>query len=447
MLKKIRLSSTNKRSARATINIALSFLIKGWAGGIQLLLVPLILACLGEYMAGVWLTISSMLLWMDSFDFGLGNGLRNKLAESVALDNWNEARRAVSTTFIIMLILIVPLTIIILTVLFNVDAYKILNIDVSRLSDLYTTLTTTIIIVAVTFVFKIIGNIYLGLQLPAVNNLLVVAGQSLGALAIFILHQCYGELSLLQVAVASTGATVLIYMIAYPVTFHYYPELKPSWKLFDKKMLNILLSKGLMFFILQISGIVLFMSSNILISNLLSPAEVTPYQVVYRYFSFVTMLFSIFVTPLWAATTDAYTKRDFDWIRGVTRRMYVLLALFAVLISVMLVLAPYVYEIWVGKDLYINPLLSCMMAVYIMIIIYSLYFAHILFGIGHIRVQTYTTLIEAICFFPLAYVGAKSWGTPGILAALLFVNLFCAVTNTIQYKKIISGKASGIWLK
>lgn len=447
MLKKIRLSSTNKRSARATINIALSFLIKGWAGGIQLLLVPLILACLGEYMAGVWLTISSMLLWMDSFDFGLGNGLRNKLAESVALDNWNEARRAVSTTFIIMLILIVPLTIIILTVLFNVDAYKILNIDVSRLSDLYTTLTTTIIIVAVTFVFKIIGNIYLGLQLPAVNNLLVVAGQSLGALAIFILHQCYGELSLLQVAVASTGATVLIYMIAYPVTFHYYPDLKPSWKLFDKKMLNILLSKGLMFFILQISGIVLFMSSNILISNLLSPAEVTPYQVVYRYFSFVTMLFSIFVTPLWAATTDAYTKRDFDWIRGVTRRMYVLLALFAVLISVMLVLAPYVYEIWVGKDLYINPLLSCMMAVYIMIIIYSLYFAHILFGIGHIRVQTYTTLIEAICFFPLAYVGAKLWGTPGILAALLFVNLFCAVTNTIQYKKIISGKASGIWLK
>lgn len=398
-------------------------------------------------MTGVWLTISSMLLWMDSFDFGLGNGLRNKLAESVALDNWNEARRAVSTTFIIMLILIVPLTIIILTVLFNVDAYKILNIDVSRLSDLYTTLTTTIIIVAVTFVFKIIGNIYLGLQLPAVNNLLVVAGQSLGALAIFILHQCYGELSLLQVAVASTGATVLIYMIAYPVTFHYYPELKPSWKLFDKKMLNILLSKGLMFFILQISGIVLFMSSNILISNLLSPAEVTPYQVVYRYFSFVTMLFSIFVTPLWAATTDAYTKRDFDWIRGVTRRMYVLLALFAVLISVMLVLAPYVYEIWVGKDLYINPLLSCMMAVYIMIIIYSLYFAHILFGIGHIRVQTYTTLIEAICFFPLAYVGAKLWGTPGILAALLFVNLFCAVTNTIQYKKIISGKASGIWLK
>lgn len=447
MLKKIRLSSTNKRSARATINIALSFLIKGWAGGVQLLLVPLILACLGEYMAGVWLTISSMLLWMDSFDFGLGNGLRNKLAESVALDNWDEARRAVSTTFIIMLILIVPLTIIILTVLFNVDAYKFLNIDAGRLSDLYTTLTTTTIIVAVTFVFKIIGNIYLGLQLPAVNNLLVVAGQSLGALAIFILHLCYGELSLLQVAVASTGATVLIYMVAYPVTFHYYPKLKPSWKLFDKKMLNILFAKGIMFFILQISGIVLFMSSNILISNLLSPAEVTPYQVVYRYFSFVTMLFSIFVTPLWAATTDAYTKRDFDWIRGVTKRMYVLLALFAVLISVMLVLAPYVYEIWVGKDLYINPLLSCMMAVYIMVIIYSLYFAHILFGIGHIRVQTYTTLVEAICFFPLAYVGAKLWGTPGILAALLFVNLFCAVTNTIQYKKIISGKASGIWLK
>lgn len=447
MFKKIRLSSVDKRSARAILNVALSFVIKGWAGGIQLILVPLILVCLGQYVAGIWLTISSMLLWVESFDFGLGNGLRNKLAEAVALDNWDEARRAVSTTFIIMLGLVVPLILLLLAIIMHIDAYELLNVDIEKLPNLYTTLLTTIVIVGITFVFKIIGNIYLGLQLPAVNNLLVVAGQTLGALAIFILHKCYGELSLLQVAIASTGATVLVYIVAYPITFHYFPQLRPSWRMFDKKMLNILFAKGIMFFILQISGIVLFLSSNVLISNLLSPAEVTPYQVVYRYFSFVTMLFSIFVTPLWAATTDAYTKQDFDWIRMVTKRMYVLLCLFAILIVVMLLLAPYVYKIWVGEALYIDPLLSCMMAIYIMVIIYSLYFAHILFGIGHIRVQTYTTLAEAVCFFPLAYIGARIWGTPGILAALLFVNLFCAVTNTIQYKKIISGKATGIWIK
>lgn len=74
----------DKRSALLKKNIAGSFFIKGWNCIVQLLLVPLTLNCLNQYEYGIWLTINSILIWIDQFDIGLGNGLRNKLAESIA---------------------------------------------------------------------------------------------------------------------------------------------------------------------------------------------------------------------------------------------------------------------------------------------------------------------------------------------------------------------------
>ena len=82
---------STQRSSLLQKNILASFLIKGWSALIVLLLVPVTLHCLGEYKNGIWLTISSLLLWIDNMDIGLGNGLRNKIAEYMA---HNEVTRA-----------------------------------------------------------------------------------------------------------------------------------------------------------------------------------------------------------------------------------------------------------------------------------------------------------------------------------------------------------------
>lgn len=438
----------NTRSRLFLKNIAGSVAIKGWAGVVQLLLVPLVLACLGQYANGIWMTISSILLWIDSFDMGLGNGLRNKLAAYVARDDWDSAGRAVSTTFFMLLAIIGPLVAVLLAATGVADVYAFLNVDAAKVGDLCRTLACTVTFVGLALVLKIVGNIYLALQLPAVNNALVVAGQTLGLAGIYIAHRTLGDhVTLFHVALISTAAPVLVYLVAMPVTFCRYAALRISWRKFDRRMVRELFSLGLQFFILQVSGMVLFFSSNLLISRWLSPADVTPYQIVYRYFSFVTMLFGIAVAPLWSATTDAYVKRDFGWIRGVTRRMNVILLGFVGLIAVMVAASPRIYALWVGGQYGITLPLTAMMGLYTAIVLYSLYYAHILFGIGHIRLQMYVTLAEAVCFVPLAMAGVNAFGLIGILGALTLVNLACAVTNRLQYKKIMSGRATGIWIR
>jgi O-antigen/teichoic acid export membrane protein len=67
----------SKRTHKALFNIASSFVIKGASILLSLLLVPLTLDYLNPYEYGIWLTLSSVLMWINYFDIGLGNGLRN----------------------------------------------------------------------------------------------------------------------------------------------------------------------------------------------------------------------------------------------------------------------------------------------------------------------------------------------------------------------------------
>jgi O-antigen/teichoic acid export membrane protein len=436
----------NERSNKVLVNIFLLFFLKGWSGVIQFILVPLTLLCLDKYEYGIWLLVNSILVWIDAFDIGLGNGLRNKIAEFVAKDKWDDARRAVSTTFGMLVMIVIPIAIVLFALIEFLDLYELLNVDVQRIHDLDGIIQTTIGLICGTFILKFIGNVYLGLQRPAISTLLVVGGQTLSMLIIAVLPYLFTHVSLFHVAVSYTATPLVIYLIAYPITFYkVYPKLKPSFILFQKKMIPELVGLGIKFFVLQLSGLILFTTSNLLISNLFGPNEVTPYQIVYKYFSFILMLVSIVITPIWSATTDAYVRGDYIWIKSLTKRMLKVLCLFTLLVILLGVISPWVYPYWTLGKVDIPIPMTILMGIYIIVVIFSLYFANILYGTGKIFVQMIVTLSEAIMFIPLAIYCGKIMGINGIIIALILSNIPCAITNTIQYYKIINQRATGVW--
>src|SRR3954452_14962188 len=89
----------HERSKKIAINIVLSFLVKGLNIIIGLLLIPLCIDYVSPVQYGIWLTLSSIIGWMDFFDIGLGNGLRNKLAQLLASNETSEAKKYVSSTY------------------------------------------------------------------------------------------------------------------------------------------------------------------------------------------------------------------------------------------------------------------------------------------------------------------------------------------------------------
>ncbi len=446
IFKQLTTKSEDQRTNLLKKNILYSFLIKGWSSLVQLILVPLTLNCLNQYEYGIWLTINSLLIWIDTFDIGLGNGLRNNLTIAIAQNNRERGRKLVSTTLVMLTIIVSVILFIVISLLHFVDAYKVLNVDIRQVSNLNDIIAVSIALVAATFIFKFIGNIYLAMQLPAVNNLIVALGQTVSLLGIYFLSLTQ-QVNLIQVAVVYTASPLLVYLCSYPITFTKYSYLRPSLQLFDRTELKSLFSLGIRFFIAQIAGLVIFASSNLIISHIFSPKEVTPYQIVYRYFGMTNILFTLISAPLWSATTDAYTRGDWDWIKRNMTKMHKVVLLMIGLLGVMFLVATPVYHLWVGKNIVITQTLSLLMAIYMVFIIIGTCYSNMLCGFGKIQVLTLVTIIEAIIYIPLALLLSKQLGTTGIILALVIVNAFSAVTNKIQFDKIMHGTARGIWNK
>lgn len=440
-------TTSNHRSSLLQKNIISSFLIKGWSAVVVLMMVPLTLNCLGDYQNGVWLTISSVLVWIDQMDIGLGNGLRNKVAEYMAHGETERTKRLVSSTFAMLTCIIIPVLMVLLLVIAVSDTYQAFNVLPSKVSHLDQVLMVTVTLVCTSFVFKLIGNFYMGLQLPAVSNLLIALGQTLALIGTWIVLKS-GSHSLMHIALVNTAAPLLVYLIAYPITFYYkYPQLRPSIKLINFKEAKAVINMGVQFFIMQISSVVLFMTSNILISKFFSPAMVTPYQITYRYFSILLVIFTVVCMPFWNATTDAYERKDIEWIRNATRKLRLMTIGILVTMVLMVLCSSRVYAIWIG-DINIDIKMSIVMAIYIFILIYSMRYSYFINGIGKLRLQLIFTALAAVLFIPLAYLTTQ-W-THNIIWFMLvmcLVNIPGLIVNRIQFHKLINGKATGIWAK
>ena len=175
---------------------------------------------------------------------------------------------------------------------------------------------------------------------------------------------------------------------------------------------------------------------------------VTPYQIANRYFMVAMLLFSIMCVPYWSATTDAYAKKDFKWIKNANNVLNKFVAFIFLLIVIMTIVSPYIYNIWIGDKAEVPLSMTVLVGIYEFILIVSTRYSFVLNGIGKLKLQLYVTIIMAISYLPLAIFAIR--GTDDInmlLIVMCAINLPGLIINAVQYRKVINGTATGIWLK
>ena len=87
------------RSSVLKKNIIASIVTKGISIATSFLMVPLTLNYVNKELYGIWLTLSSIILWLNFFDIGFTLGLKNKLAEALAIKDYTQGKKLVSTTY------------------------------------------------------------------------------------------------------------------------------------------------------------------------------------------------------------------------------------------------------------------------------------------------------------------------------------------------------------
>lgn len=437
----------NTRSASVKRNIVGSLLIKGISIVIQLMIVPLTLGYVSSELYGVWLTLSSIVLWLNFFDIGFTLGLKNKLAEALALNDWNRGRVLVSTTYVMMLAIFVPLALVLFLLVPFVNWSSLLNVPDIYSNDIIRAIYILVACFCTQMIFNIVPTIISASQKVALSTVFPVIGNAMSMVVIYLLT-CFAHPSLTLLAAAVSTMPIIVVGIASIILFSKtYKKLTPKLSLFDSREVKNLFGLGAKFFLIQIQVVVLYQTTNILISNVSSPIEVTSYNIAYKYMGIAMMVFSIVLQPLWPAFTDAFTKKDYVWMNNTYIRMTQLFLLSAVLIGIMVLISPWAYTIWINDKADVPFIMTISVALYMIIHTWDSLQVQLINGIGAVKIQTYVTTIGLITHVPMSLVLGKIFGAVGVVYSMTIINIIYATIFTIQMRKILNKKAIGIWLK
>src|SRR5690606_10212186 len=149
-----------------------------------------------------------------------------------------------------------------------------------------------------------IHTIFAATQQPALSSLLSVVNQTIQFICIFILVKTT-QGSLIKLGIVYTGSTIAVLFLANIFFFRgRYKKYRPSFSKIKFPYSKSLFNLGLVFFIIQVAGIVQYQTANIIIAKNYTLADVTAYNIVFKYFGMLNMVFVIFVTPFWSASTE-----------------------------------------------------------------------------------------------------------------------------------------------
>lgn len=440
----------HERSVRAKRNILSSIFIKGFSIITSFLTLPITLKYVDASEYGIWLTISSIVGWFAFFDIGLTQGLRNKFAEARAIGDDKLARVYVSTTMAILGIIFFLVWVLFIITNSFLDWSKILNVSTEQRLAVTTLAIIVFTYFCLTFVFRIISTILLADQKPAGSSMIDLLGQVLALVIIMVLLRG-SEGSIVKVGLVFCICPLIVLIGANLFLFNgVYKKFRPSVRQVDFSHTKELFSLGLVFFVIQMANIIQFQTGNFIIARNFTTADVTSYNVVYKYFGMLNMVFTIFLTPFWSASTEAFQKLDFQWIKnGIKRYNQLNLVLVAAGI-LMLIFAGPIYKIWLGTGTVEIPFtLSLFGFIFFNSSMFGGKYVSFLNGISALRIQFIACLISPFLYVLIVLLLIKTlhMGVYAIFIAAIISNFNTFILAPIQTHKILNSGERGIWLR
>ena len=437
------------RSVQAKKNIISTFLIKGISIAISLVLVPLLINYINASRYGIWLTLSSIVGWFSFFDIGLTHGLRNKFAEAKAKGDHESAQIYVSTTYAVLAIIFTSVWLIFLVVNNFLNWADILKVPQAMRSEVSLLAVIVFTYFCMQFVFRIVTTITIADQQPAKSSMIDLLGQFISLVTIFVLVKTT-QGSLINLGVALCFCPIFVLICANVFFFSTkYKAYRPKISKIDFSYAKGLFNLGLTFFIIQIASVIQYESANIIIARNFGTADVTSYNIVYKYFGMLTMLFTIFLTPFWSASTEAYMKKDYDWIRNSIKKYNMLNILIFLGSIIMLLCSSEVYRLWLGKGkVHIDFALSFWGFAFVGVWIFGSKYVNFLNGISALKLQFWTSLVSPFLYIAVAILLISYFkvGVHALFIAAIISNVYVVIAP-IQYYQIVVKKKKGIWVK
>ncbi|STA98786.1 oligosaccharide flippase family protein [Clostridium baratii] len=409
-------------------NTILNYIYRISSMVITYLTVPITLSYLNNERYGIWQTMLTIISWASLSNFGIGNGLRNKVTESFSEKKYKKLKGYITSAYIylsiIAIILLISFILFILAI--NVDIiFKNNNVPILEIK-----LSFMIIIVSfcLNFILGICNSISFGIHKSSAVSLFQMITNIIILVGLYIINE-FTTKSIINIAllyfIANTVSNIIfsIYLFS---NKYLRPNLKYKNKIYGKELRSL----GMEFFVLQLASIVLFSTDNFIISTFIGASEVADYSIANKLFQVISTLYSILLIQLWSSIAEINLKKDYKSIKKSIKGLAILLIPVALAILFIIFKFNFIMRIWIGKELNISKLLICLCGVYAWLICFNGIFVNVQNGMGKIRVQTISSVLSCILNIPLAifFIKILDFGVIGVMIS----NIICLSVSSIM---------------
>lgn len=413
--------------------LSLGLIFKILSMGLSYISIPLFLKFLGKQDYGLWMTIFSIVSWIYTFDLGIGNGLRNKLSESFTKKDYINAKEYITTGYVILSIIAFFILFLgLITIKFS-NITKFLNINFYNENYIKLIFILVFSITVINFIVFLYKIFYLSVHNSFMGELTNFIFQ-ISFIFILYLLSYFRKINLISIAIIYPGINLVIGLFVTINFFRRYPNLKPSLKFFKKEKIREINGLGIIFFIIQISMLIILTTDNMLITKYIGAEEVTTYSIVSKLFQILLILEMQISVPMWTLFIDAYVKKDKKWIKKAFINLNLLFLLLILGVIIMIYMLPYIVKIWIGQELIYPKYLILFWGLFILNRVYGDIYMVFINATGKIKLQMYLYLLGAIINIPLTiyFIKNLNLGSSGAILATNICMLPLAIIMPIQ---------------
>ena len=385
---------------------------------VSFLSVPLTIDYLGTERYGAWVTIGSLLAWLQLTDFGLGNGLNNAVTTAAGQDRPDLVRMHLSNGVALLSAIAAATGLAALLAWPHIAWGSVFGVsDPATLAELSPAVAMALTVFLIQFPLSSGGKVYMAYQEGRIGTYWGMAGNILSLISLLAVTKTGGGLVALVVAVSGTQMLVTLASNVWVYSIHR-PTLRPGIKYVDAKAIRPLCAVGSKFFLIQILSLLTFQTDNLVISHYLGAASVPEYSLTYTLLSYAALPQSIMFGYLWTAYTEAIARRDVAWVQH-TFHISLLagVGFTACAVAFLCLIAQSFIAWWAGEAVVPSVSLLLWMAAWGMINAYTSPIACLLAAASQLRWQlVYSALATASNLAASIYL-VGTWGVQGVIAA------------------------------
>ena len=409
-------------------------------GGIlaNLMVIPVTLKLLGQEKFGIWVTLLTVINWVSFFDMGIGNGLRNKVTESLSHSQKEKAREYVTTAYVVMGGAVMAAALLYLMISRTISWDTVFNSKSVGRGDMYLLMGIVVVGALINFAVSLSIQLYYSLQKASAGSLGNFISQ-VGTLLLLMYFLKFGGLTIKGVALINMGMLVATNLLLNWTFFRGHRYLLPSIKYFRGKKIRSLVMLGGKFFVIQMASVVILTTDNMIITRLLGPEHVSGYNIVSKLFSLIIIGHGIILAPLWSAYTEAYSRKDRKWLVKNRKMMYLLMLPIVAGVGFLFITYPYIIRFWIGGELNISKSLVALFSVYTVVYTWSNLHMHLLNGLGRVRYQLPVWVFQGAINIPLSiyFVRVHNMGVNGVMLGTTLSLVIFAVMAPLELEYTI----------